>query len=216
MNSEETGNAEERIFRGALQVFAEKGKDGARMQEIADEAGINKAMLHYYYRSKDKLYEAVFRYVFKRFTKHEFQSIHAQPKSYKELLQSFIAGFIDAHKKEPAITKLFANENLSGGTTMCKIIEEKDELPHSSPPHIFIERTKEAISKGEIRPVDPHHLVLTIISSCLFVFIWAPTVKYRIKESAENWDGFIEARKQHIFDLIYNGLTVNAKPQTHE
>lgn len=210
MKQEETVNAEERIFQGALRVFAEKGKDGARMQEIADEAGINKAMLHYYYRSKDKLYEAVFRYVFTRFKKHEFQSILDQPTSYKELLWSFISGFIDAHKQEPAIIKLFANENLSGGTMMGKIITEADH--QSSPPSIFIEKTREAVEKGEIRPVDPEHLVLTIISSCVFVFIWAPTVKLRIKKSGENWDAFIDARKQHIFDLLYHGLTLNDKP----
>jgi AcrR family transcriptional regulator len=51
---------EERIFESATEIFIEKGMDGARMQDIANHAGINKALLHYYYRSKEHLFEAVF------------------------------------------------------------------------------------------------------------------------------------------------------------
>ena len=51
---------EERIFDAATDVFTEKGMDGARMQDIANHAGINKSLLHYYYRSKDRLFDAVF------------------------------------------------------------------------------------------------------------------------------------------------------------
>ncbi|MCC7466595.1 MAG: TetR/AcrR family transcriptional regulator, partial [Saprospiraceae bacterium] len=55
----EAESTEQRIFEAAHEVFTQKGMDGAKMQEIADKAGINKALLHYYYRSKEKLYEAV-------------------------------------------------------------------------------------------------------------------------------------------------------------
>ena len=60
VNSERKNNTEERILESARQIFQAKGLQGARMQEIADKAGINKAMLHYYYRSKELLFEAVF------------------------------------------------------------------------------------------------------------------------------------------------------------
>src|SRR3954462_1734201 len=53
-------STEERILSAAQKVFLAKGMDGARMQDIADEAGINKALLHYYFRSKDKLFEQIF------------------------------------------------------------------------------------------------------------------------------------------------------------
>ena len=54
---------EQQIFDAATEIFMEKGLTGARMQEIADQAGINKAMLHYYYRSKEKLFDSVFEKV---------------------------------------------------------------------------------------------------------------------------------------------------------
>ena len=63
-----TENTEERIINAARKVFLQKGMDGARMQEIADEAGINKSLLHYYFRSKSKLFDEVFNETFKSVT----------------------------------------------------------------------------------------------------------------------------------------------------
>ena len=56
----EDKQTEDKIFEAATIVFEEKGLAGARMQNIADRAGINKALLHYYFRTKDHLFEAVF------------------------------------------------------------------------------------------------------------------------------------------------------------
>uniref|UniRef100_UPI002600CD9D TetR/AcrR family transcriptional regulator n=1 Tax=uncultured Chitinophaga sp. TaxID=339340 RepID=UPI002600CD9D len=58
---ETASNTEQLIIAAAKKIFFQKGLSGARMQDIADEAGINKAMLHYYYRSKDKLFDMVFQ-----------------------------------------------------------------------------------------------------------------------------------------------------------
>lgn len=201
---EEKAEAEERIFRAALEVFAMKGKDGARMQEIADLAGINKAMLHYYFRSKDKLYEAVFEYVFKRFALREMQATLETADSYKDALRAFISGFIDVHLEDMAVVRLMVNENLAGGTTMGAIIARRDH--DTSPPSMFVKQTKAAIERGEIRPVDPHHMMLTIISSCIFFLIWAPTVKIKFPNANDDWHAFVEARKQHIFEMLYYGL----------
>ena len=213
----EKEETEERIFKAALKVFAEKGKAGARMQQIADEASINKSMLHYYFRSKEKLYEAVFGYVFKRFAFQEIHSTLEHAKTYKDTLRGFIYGFIDAHHKDQAVIRLMANENLAGGTTMGKIISQKSH--DESPPSILVKKTIEAIERGEIRPVDPHHMLLTILSSCVFFMIWAPTIKVKFPEETLDWDAFVEARKKHVFEMLYYGLAVPngaGSPETTE
>ncbi|MDZ7635635.1 MAG: helix-turn-helix domain-containing protein [Bacteroidales bacterium] len=63
---EPDSHTKEKIFLAASEIFEEKGHSGARMQEIADRAGINKALLHYYFRSKDQLFKAVFIVLLKR------------------------------------------------------------------------------------------------------------------------------------------------------
>ena len=202
-------DTEERIFEAALEIFSQKGKDGARMQEIADEAGINKAMLHYYFRSKDKLYEAVFRYVFRRFSEGHLQSVTEAP-TFAETLRSFIHAFIDIHKQNPAIIRLMVNENLAGGSTMGRLIQLSDH--ESSPPAMLLHKIKKAIDRGEIRRVDPEHTLLTILSCNLFFFIWAPTIKMKIEQS-QDWDRFVEERKEHIFEMLYYGMVNQPRPE---
>ena len=191
-----------RILDAALDIFSLKGKDGARMQEIADAAGINKAMLHYYFRSKDNLYESVFRRVMGRFQQHD---VHAfvDTGSFAETLRSFIDRFVQSMNNEPAVLRLLVNENIEGGATMGRIISEREHA--SSPPSIMRRTIKKAVDRGEIRPVDPDHALLSIISCCLFFFIWAPTIQIKF-EYSRNWDAFVEERKAHIFDLLYHGM----------
>ena len=89
-NTIEVGT-EQRIFNAALEVFSRKGKDGARMQEIADCAGINRALLHYYFRSKSKLYEAVFAHGFEQFIGGLSQSLRSE-RSFERSLRTFVHG----------------------------------------------------------------------------------------------------------------------------
>ncbi len=84
-------DTERQIFDAALQVFARKGKDGARMQAIADRADINKAMLHYYFRSKDKLYEQVFAFTMRRFMASFGASLREAPPSRRRCAPSSTA-----------------------------------------------------------------------------------------------------------------------------
>ena len=196
---------EERIFEAALQAFARKGKDGARMQEIADAAGINKALLHYYFRSKDKLYEAVFAFVFRRFMLSIGEAIR-DAATFEQTLRVFIDGYIDSIKNNLDVVRLMVNENLSGGHVMGARLKETLFSMELAPPRLFIEKLTAAIAAGEVRPIDPKQTLLSVISCCIFFFIALPTVCIMNPEAAHNLDGFIEQRKAHIFDLIYSGL----------
>ncbi len=202
---------EERIFEAALHVFARKGKDGARMQEIADTAGINKAMLHYYFRSKDKLYEAVFAFVFRHYMDTFGASIR-DTATFEETLRTFIDGFIDAVKDNLDVVRLMVNENLSGGHVMGAQIKEAMMSMESMKPQRFVEKLTAAIASGEVRPVDPKQTLLSVISCCHYFLITLPTVCIMNPEATQDLDAYIEQRKAHIFDLIYTGL----KPRSDE
>ncbi|MEM1125414.1 MAG: TetR/AcrR family transcriptional regulator [Bacteroidota bacterium] len=198
-----TVETEERIFDAALVVFASKGRDGARMQEIADQAGINKAMLHYYFRSKDRLYEAVFGYVMKRFMQAFAQETRGAT-TFAEFLRGFIDSYIDALHANPDVFRLMVNENLSGGQALGTHIGRFKQAQEGAP-QLFVRKIEAAVERGDIRAVDPWHTILTVISSCIFFFVSRPTVEL-IHPDAQDWDAFVKARKQHIFDLIYHGL----------
>ena len=200
---------EERIFEAALQSFARKGKDGARMQEIADTAGINKALLHYYFRSKDKLYEAVFAFVFRRFMLSIGEAIR-DAATFEQTLHAFIDGYIDSIKDNLDVVRLMVNENLSGGHTMGRQFKETMMSMELAPPRLFVEKLAAAIAGGEVRPIDPKQTLLSVISCCLFFFITLPTVCIMNPEAQDDLDAFIARRKTHIFDLFYTGLKPRA------
>ena len=84
-------NTEEKIIRAARKVFIQKGMDGARMQGIADEAGINKSLLHYYFRSKDKLFSRVFSEAFNDIIEMS-DSVFAVAEDIDSLLDEFEIG----------------------------------------------------------------------------------------------------------------------------
>lgn len=196
---------EERIFDAAIQVFARKGKGGARMQEIADAAQINKAMLHYYFRSKDKLYDAVFAFALHRFL-DSFAERLQEEAPFEEWLRWFIDGYIDHIGTNLDLMRVMVSENLNGGGAFGTHLRRLVDEGMVSPPRLFMLKVAEAGAQGHIRPMDPFNVLLSTISCCLFFFIMRPTVS-RMNPAAEaDWDAFVEARKQHVFDLMYHGL----------
>src|SRR5205809_3897614 len=91
---------EQRILTAAKKIFLAKGLDGARMQDIADEAGINKAMLHYYFRSKDKLFETIFEEVAIHFLPR-ITEIFESDKSLFKKIEAFCEVYIEQVKQMP-------------------------------------------------------------------------------------------------------------------
>lgn len=195
--------AEEKIFEAALAVFARKGRDGARMQEIADAAGLNKALLHYYFRSKDQLYGAVFAYVHRRFMQ-SFEHAMEGAQPFADVLHAFIDGYVDFIADHLDVMRLMVSEQLAGGAVLRE--QMAGMAAADAPPRRFVERAAEAVRHGEIRPVDPFQLLLTVVSGCVFFFIAFPMVTLLHPDAATHREAFIAARKTHLFDLIYHGL----------
>ncbi len=100
---------EERIFDAATDVFTEKGMDGARMQDIANHAGINKSLLHYYYRSKDRLFDAVFEKIAgKMFSK--FAPVFDENLTLEDKIRFFFREHISFLQKNPRLPAFVLNE----------------------------------------------------------------------------------------------------------
>lgn len=197
--------AEVQIFEAALKCFARKGKDGARMQEIADEAGINKAMLHYYFRSKDRLYHAVVGYVMRQFLA-SLEGPLRGADTFRETLRRFIDAYMDFVAGHPDVLKLLISENLSGGEVMGEHVRALVEASDAAPPRLFAARIAEAVARGEIRPVNPLQMLLTTVSGCVLPFLMMPTLRVFAPGAVTRREAFLEARKDHLFEVLYEGL----------
>lgn len=196
---------ERRIFDAALEVFARKGQDGARLQEIADHARINRALLHYYFRSKRQLYEAVFAHGFRQFITGLTQSLREEA-AFEDTLRAFVHGYIDYIHSHQSMARLMLNECLCGSPLLEKYLTAAMERREDVPGFVMEDRIRSAIATGEIRAVDPEHTMLTIVSACLFSFVALPTVRLFHPEVVEDFDAFVEGRKRHVVDLVIRGL----------
>src|SRR4051812_30053586 len=102
-------NTEVRILEAARKIFVDKGLDGARMQDIADEAGINKAMLHYYFRNKEKLFDTIFTQVTTEFLPVIFSILESDEAFFKKI-ELFCSAYIQQEIKTPYVPMFIINE----------------------------------------------------------------------------------------------------------
>ena len=100
---------EEKIFEAATEVFVEKGMDGARMQDIANQAGINKALLHYYYRTKEKLFTAVFEMIARKIFR-KFAPVFDENLSLEDKIRFFFKEHITFLQENPGLPGFILNE----------------------------------------------------------------------------------------------------------
>ena len=190
-------STEEKILEAAKKVFLTKGMDGARMQDIADEAGINKALLHYYFRSKDKLFEHIFLDVVSAFLPKVF-AILGSEKPLFEKIELFCSEYIGQIMKIPYVPIFVLNEiNRQPKAFLKKVLGN-----HQPPIQKVVVQIEKEITAGIIKPVEPLQLLLNILSLCLFPFLASPLVQLITGMDAKQFNALMEQRKKEVPGLI--------------
>jgi len=185
------------IFQAAIKVFQKKGLAGARMQEIADEAGINKSMLHYYFRSKDKLFLEVFRSSLQEFTAGLF-SILDQEGPWEEAIRSLCGYYIDFMSKNPDLPMFLINEMHQQPKEYFKLMQAKECILQTK----FFQQLKKGMEKGQIRKAELSHLYVSLISSIVFPFIGGPMIQRTGDICTDRWPQFLQERKDFVSDML--------------
>jgi TetR/AcrR family transcriptional regulator len=196
---------EEKIFLAALEEFATHGRKGARMQEIAAQAGFNKALVHYYFRSKDRLYEEVFAFVIRRFIKGLFDDLESSP-DFPTMLRTLVERYITLLDRTPWLPKFMLRELWEGAPVLQDRLRTLFPDGRKSPPAIFIERMNEAMTTGGIRPLDPVQTLFTILGSCIFFFAAFPVFSAFLPGVEKERPRLVRERADHIYDILMNGL----------
>lgn len=202
MTKTDKENTEEKILNAAKNVFVVKGKDGARMQEIADEAGINKSLLHYYYRSKEKLFGAVFKFIFSKFAPGLMGAFQTNDDILIKL-EKFIHLYIDTISKNPFIPMFILNEiNKKDASFVINVIKNSGLNVNLIEKQINL-----AIRKGTIKPINPKNLIVNLLALCAFPYIGRPLLQVVIyKDNKDEYEEFLNGRKKEITDMIINIL----------
>jgi len=199
--TEEEKSTEKIILDAAKKVFLIKGFDGARMQEIADEAKINKSLVHYYFRSKDKLFDAIFAEAFSQFIPKVAQTM-ASDKDIFEKITIFIDTYIEMFINNPHLPSFILHEiNRNPNKIVDLFIENRIN------PSQLIETFVEENNKGNIKPIDPLHLIINMISLCVFPFAAKPILKgFLFKNNEKMYEQFIGERKKEVTQFIIRSI----------
>lgn len=202
---EYNSETEQKILDAATEVFLEHGRDGARTEEIARVAGINKALLHYYFRSKEKLYQEVLNRQVKKVISDLFASL--QPDTdMPSFLREFISGYIDRLQQNPQVVRFMLWEMRSDASGLQKLLSEIASDQNSPSPHSLVKRIQKGVKNQEIRPVEPHQLVFNLIAMCIYTFIASPLIGSIFPDININNPSFLKRRKKEIYNLIWNGV----------
>jgi TetR/AcrR family transcriptional regulator len=194
-------STEEKIFEAAFKVFQSKGFTGARMQEIADEAGINKAMLHYFFRSKEKLFEAVFMNAFGKLALQVNEIFNSEEPLF-EKIEKFVDSYISFVMEYPFLPQFIIQEMNNNPEFVTKFLKDEKRPDPSK----LLKQIENEIKLGNIKSMHPKQLLLDIFSMTVFPFAAQNLIKGIINISNEEFFQLMEERKKHIATQIINAI----------
>lgn len=188
-----------RILVAAERIFAERGLAGARTDQIAAAARVNKALLYYYFADKQGLHRAVLGRLFDQLRASILTQ--ANRTSPRERLLGFVNGYFDFVASHPNYPRLIQRAVMESGDELAWIARRYFRPLHRR----LAGAIDDGIAAGEMRPVDPHHTVLTIIAMTVFYFAAAPVLR-RILDRNPLRPAAVAARKRAILDFLRHGL----------
>ncbi|HEY4307510.1 MAG TPA: TetR/AcrR family transcriptional regulator [Gemmatimonadaceae bacterium] len=203
-------NTETKILDAAHAVFLRVGTAGARMQEIADEAGVNKALLHYYFRNKERLaagvFERVARGLFAR-----LGMVATADADLETKVRRIIGTYLDEFTKTP----------YAPGYLICEMNQNPDRATHllnmlggpitGGPPAVpflaaLAKQIEEGVAAGHMRPIAPRQFLANLVSLCVFPFAARPMLCAVFRMDDAGFREFIDERKATLPDLFLNSL----------
>lgn len=193
-------DSEQRILEAAKRVFVKKGMDGAVLQDIADAAQISRTALHYYFRSKEKLFTAVLEDTLNR-ALPQFENIFLQDIPFSHKIARFVEEYLDFLRINPYLPNFIMNELNQNPESMIQRLSRFG---------FFSRKTRERFQselKEQSKDIPADQFMMNLISLCIFPFIAKPLVKaFYINGRPDAFDRFIEERKKHIINMLMKSL----------
>jgi AcrR family transcriptional regulator len=200
--SENDKLTEEKIFDAATDVFVEKGLDGARMQDIADHAGINKALLHYYFRTKDKLFSAVFEMIAKKIFK-KFAPVFDDDLNLEAKIRFFFREHISFLQANPRLPGFLLNEVNRNPARIKKLLNNIDFN------NIWLqlyEQHKNELQKYNISQETLPQIMISMAAMSVFPFAARGILEGVLDKMGLDFNEYMEERKTFAADFVINAL----------
>ncbi|GAB1469047.1 hypothetical protein MASR2M64_18220 [Candidatus Cloacimonadota bacterium] len=195
-------NAEDRLLAAAIEVFCNRGYAAARTQEIADQAGISKASLHYYYRSKELLFRKAVQQVFSQIIKYVTSNINEESS-----IERFVQKLVDDIYEMFLLNR---KQAIFVFTEMIKHEELLDEIVNGIDRTALLEGVMRKFqterAAGKIKDIEPVDLLVNIISMCVYPIMAEPLLKRVLSLSDNEYKALLLRRKQMTIDFVLSAI----------
>ncbi len=194
---------EEKIFEAATEVFVEKGMDGARMQDIANHAGINKALLHYYFRTKEKLFTAVFEMIARNMLK-KFAPVLDENLSLEEKIRFFFKEHVSFLQENPRLPGFLLNEVNRNPARIRKVLSAMDFE------NLWVklyEQHKEEFRKYNLTQASLPQVLISMAAISVFPFAAKGIIEGILSKIDIKFNDFIEERKEFAANFVIKAIT---------
>jgi AcrR family transcriptional regulator len=186
-------DTERKILEAAGKIFMKKGRLGASMQDIADEAGVNRTLLHYYFRNKEKLFDTIFSKVIARV----FPALVAafvSDRPFMEKIRIFVATYTDMMKENPYLPVFVFQEISLNPERLANIIQHE-----GIDPDIMLKGLSKEMASLGIIDMDPRHMIANMLGMVIFPYIGRSLFqKIAFKDDTEAYEQFLEDRKEQV------------------
>jgi AcrR family transcriptional regulator len=185
---------EQKIKHAAREVFHQKGYAATRTRDIAQAAGINLALLNYYYRSKEKLFDIIMMETMQAFMQTIIVVINDPKTTLQQKMELMAERYIDLFKVEPEIPLFVMIELRSNAKNLLEHIRPKEILMQS----VFAKQFQQAIKEGKVAPQPFLHFMMNLMGMIIFPFVAAPMFKNIGELNDKQYLAIIEERKKMI------------------
>lgn len=202
-------DTEHRILDAAHTVFVRRGTAGARMQEIAQEAGVNKALLHYYFRSKNRLAEAVFRRVATGLFARA-GGILGGDENLETKVRRIIGLYLDQLARTPYVPGYVIGELAQHADRPHQLLDAVRQFRDEAHAPDFIaalaRQLRAEARRGTIRPIPVEQFIVNLVSLCIFPFAAKPLIATVLQLDERGFARFVEERKRTLPTFFLDAL----------
>jgi AcrR family transcriptional regulator len=198
-------NTEQVILESAEAEFLEKGFGNTKTVSIARRAGVSHSMLHYYFRTKEKLFQMIFRRKVAELTQL-FEGINAQGLPFEETLRLFIECQFDFMAKNPRLPRFMINEVVSNKDNLNLVVEvvkpKIAEILEQLEKMLAVE-----IERGKVQPIDFTFLIMNVVSLNVSTFVSLPVMETIFPDlNSAMRDAYFKKRRESNVQFILNAL----------
>jgi AcrR family transcriptional regulator len=192
-------DTEELIKDTAKKVFFVDGNIHATTQDIADAAGINRASIHYYYRSRKQLFDKVFQEAIIEMGS-KMNSIASEDLPIREKTEKFVDFFMEKSMQHPYLELFIISEHNSDPTLPLKIMPKEEHQDRMK--YLELEIARE-VKAGNMKAIKPEHFIVTLMSLCSFPFLGKSIIESIFEMDDKAYARFIKERKKVIMQLLF-------------